>query len=54
MLQEQLHAANTHAEMAEQRAAEADGLALQLTQLQAHQQMWDKVLQVQNTQESQP
>ncbi|KAL3148911.1 hypothetical protein ABBQ32_001779 [Trebouxia sp. C0010 RCD-2024] len=45
VLQEQLHAASTRAEMAEQRAAEADGLILQLTQLQSHQQMWDKMLQ---------
>lgn len=54
VLQEQLHAASTRAEMAEQRAAEADGLILQLTQLQSHQQMWDKMLQVQHAQVPQP
>ena len=46
VLQEQLHAANTRADVAEQRAAETDGLSVQLAQLQSHQQTWDKVLQV--------
>lgn len=46
VLQEQLHAAETRADVAEQRAAEADGLSLQLAQLQSHQQTWDRVLQV--------
>lgn len=46
MLQEQLHSANARADIAEQRAAEADGLSVQLAQLQSHQQTWDKVLQV--------
>lgn len=50
MLQEQLHSANTRADMAEQRAAEADGLSVQLAQLQSHQQTWDKVLQVSHLQ----
>lgn len=46
VLQEQLYSANTRADMAEQRAAEADGLSVQLAQLQSHQQIWHKVLQV--------
>ena len=54
VLQEQLHAAHTRAEMAEQRAAEADGLSLQLNQLQSHQQTWDKVLQVQHSEMQKP
>lgn len=50
MLQEQLHAANSRADIAEERAAESDGLAVQLAQLQSHQQTWDKVLQVPHVQ----
>ena len=46
VLQEQLHAAHSRADIAEQRAAESDGLAVQLAQLQSHQQTWGKVLQV--------
>ena len=46
VLQEQLHAANSRADIAEQRAAESDGLAVQVAELLSHRQTWDKVLQV--------
>lgn len=46
VLQEQLHAAHTRAEKAEQSAAQADQLSLQLAELQSRQKMWEQVLQV--------
>ena len=45
-MQEQLHAAHTRAEAAEQRAAAADALSVELAQLQAQQTVWEEVLQV--------
>lgn len=46
ILQEQLHAAHAAKAAAEQQAAEADHLRVQLQSLQSQQQTWDAVLQV--------
>ncbi len=46
VLQEQLHAAHIRAEAAEQSAAQAEQLSVQLAELQSRQSTWDKVLQV--------